>query len=151
MKFATLTRRRRATHLALSAAVPLGAVIAALWVNGVRTGVWSSIVAPLAVALLALAMLSPLHAVVFRGGAMLQAFNIAVVRRDGTEASRQLAFTRAVVAWSPTFVFLLGVGENSVPVSVGGLALLAVGAILAAVTPERGLPDRVLGTWLVRR
>ena len=66
---------------------------------------------------------------------------------------------RALIAWSPIFA-AIGVGLAATflksvtvfeAILVGGLVVLAVGAVHALVTPARGIQDRLAGTWLVPR
>ncbi len=102
------------------------------------------------------AILSVLAAVVCRGGVLMRALGIAVVTRNGSDASRGRMLVRAVVAWS---WLPLGVTVCAFLTPVLGLVgslVLVVGAVIAvttwsAVTAGRSLQDRVAGTWLVPR
>lgn len=105
------------------------------------------------------AALGVLSALVVRGGVMLRLFGIAVATRTG-EATRVRALWRTVIAWSPAILAIVAVvmitrsGTRSVPwmiVEGLSLALFLVGAGYAARHPERGLQDRLAGTWLVPR
>ena len=93
----------------------------------------------------------------FRGGLALRIAGVAFVRRDGVRASRRRVFWRALVAWSPLFLALLGPLQNWYEpryAALGEAALcgLLLGlAILSVSLPERGLPDRLAGTWPVPR
>jgi uncharacterized RDD family membrane protein YckC len=96
----------------------------------------------------------------FRGGAALRVFGAAVVTRTGDEAGRRRAVWRAFIAWSPLIVGIAGVEMAPTPlvaewpwVFVCGscLTVLIAGAVYAARHPERGVQDRLAGTWLVPR
>ena len=95
----------------------------------------------------------------FRGGFLLHALDIVVVTKTGQPASRLRALWRGFVAWgiflAPVLLLLappwliryvvdprLGIGECII-----GL----LGAAWAVVCPERGLQDRIAGTYLVPR
>jgi eukaryotic-like serine/threonine-protein kinase len=106
-------------------------------------------------------------AFIFRGGLLLALFGTAVQRTDGKRASRLRCLLRAVVAWSPLAVpFVVGiVGYGAMPSSSGAirlnaagdrlleclLPLMALGSVYAVVKPERGVQDRIAGTYLVPR
>jgi hypothetical protein len=110
------------------------------------------------------AILSLACALLFRGGLAFFILGIAVVRRDGSRASRPRVFWRGLAAWLPLLALLIplrwltsvampSVRETSEP----GLNALLVWAlyvplvIWSTLRPERGLQDRVAGTWLVPR
>ncbi len=101
-----------------------------------------------------LALPSVLCAVLFRRGLLMYVFGIAVVTRDGTPASRLRTFGRSLVTWSPSILLLvlgiLLIAAGLAPAwSVGLVALLAIGlAAWSAWLPDRGLPDRIAGTYL---
>ena len=93
-------------------------------------------------------------AVTFRGGLLWWAFGIDAVTARGVRASRWQLLGRSLLAWSPvlslplTMAVLtphLGVVTSG---TVLGLVILALAAWSLAL-PERGLPDRLAGTWLV--
>jgi hypothetical protein len=97
-----------------------------------------------------------LAALAFRGGLVLLIARVTFVRRDGVRASRLRLFWRALVTWSPLILGLISATilkhwYSSLTVAlvvtlfVGGLALLSV------ALPERGLQDRLAGTWPVPR
>ena len=100
-------------------------------------------------------------ALLFRGGLMLRMAGITFVRRDGRRASRLRVFWRAFVAWSPLWLALFGFASifgkpNAVCRSSELTLVLYCGlycglAILSVALPERGLPDRLAGTWPVPR
>ena len=101
-------------------------------------------------------------ALLFRGGLVLLVARVAFVRGDGARASRLRVFWRALLAWSPLLPALgLGVGLHVVMNAPLGLLfgllflggpILLVGLVIVSVAlPERGLPDRLAGTWPVPR
>ena len=95
-------------------------------------------------------------ALLFRGGLVLLALGVAVVRHDGGRASRLRTFCRCIVAWSPLLVapLLVAILTPSVGIFWAGMlvGVIAVGlAVLSLTLPQRGLQDRLAGTWLVPR
>jgi hypothetical protein len=102
------------------------------------------------------AFLSVAAALICRGGLLMRALGIAVVKRDGSEASRGRMLWRACVAWSwlPLTGILVAV---LVPVAGVNIAVAIAAILLASVviwsgaTPRRSLQDRLAGTWLVPR
>lgn len=99
------------------------------------------------------AMVAMVLAFVARGGAMLGAFGIAVVTRNGKEVSRWRALGRAAVAWLPMVAATaLTFGPWRVrPAAVALAGLFFAGAAYAVVRPSRGLQDLVARTFLVPR
>jgi hypothetical protein len=80
---------------------------------------------------------------------------VTFVRRDGRPASRGRLFWRALLAWSP---LLLAIAPLSVSMALKspGRAALTLGAVfgltlLSIALPQRGLQDRLAGTWPVPR
>jgi eukaryotic-like serine/threonine-protein kinase len=102
-----------------------------------------------AITLLIYGMLPALiAALLFRGGLVLRAAGVALVRTNGARASRWRAFLRGVVAWSPLVVSLL-VFRGSYWWAV---YLLTVSlCVISVLVPVRGLQDRLAGTWPVPR
>ena len=97
-----------------------------------------------------------LAALIFRGGLILRAVGVAVVRGDGSIASRGRVFWRSLLAWSPfllspALLALLSPLLGMVP--AGALLATIVFGLVAwsSVLPDRTLPDRLAGTWLVPR
>ena len=95
---------------------------------------------------------------IFRGGFLLRTFGIAVVTKDGELVSRVRALCRGLVAWGiviapVALVFALSyLGVHlTVTIAVWALTIFVVGAAWAVVHPERGLQDRIAGTYLVPR
>jgi len=105
-------------------------------------------------------------AAISRMGLAMLAMGVVVVRKDGSRAGRAQCFWRALVAWSPcgmgiAAAFLaVGMGgpvpHDRVLSTIGAVIACALGAfgciaVLSALLPERGIPDRLAGTWLVPR
>jgi eukaryotic-like serine/threonine-protein kinase len=104
---------------------------------------------------------SLLMALCFRGGLVLRMLGLAVVKKDGTPASRLRIFWRGVIAWSPAILAavlmtmlipVLGEVSWGRGLLLGLILILAVClAAWAALLPDRGLHDRLAGTCLVPR
>ena len=95
-------------------------------------------------------------ALLFRGGLLMRALGIAVVTRDGADASRGRMLWRACVAWSwmPLGIFIaaLLVPALHAPKAFGLVGLIVVVvAVYSAARRGRSLPDLLAGTWLVPR
>lgn len=94
-------------------------------------------------------------ALLFRGGVVLRLAGVVFVRRNGQLASRLRVFWRALVAWLPVIVGLaLWISmSNKHSAYTQALGWLIAGglALISAALPERGLPDRLAGTWPVPR
>jgi hypothetical protein len=81
-----------------------------------------------------------------------------VVRKDGAPAGRLRAMVRSLCVAIPAFVSLCAMGILMSDEQTGAFAvalvttvIFFVGAIWAALRPERGLPDLLTGTYLVPR
>jgi uncharacterized RDD family membrane protein YckC len=102
-------------------------------------------------------VLGLLSALLFRGGLVLRLLGIAVVTSSGSEVSRLRALWRSVIAWSPCTAsvvitpFFLASSSLLLPAIGMFLAVSLIGIVAAAVTPARGLQDRLAGTYLVPR
>ncbi len=118
----------------------------------------------LCVYLLLTALLSLFCAVVFRGGLMMRLLGIAVVREDGTDASRLRMLWRSFIAWAPILLvpvvlmlltrFMQKAGVQNLVQGAGlslMLVLFAALAVAVGATRGRGLHDRLARTWLVPR
>lgn len=100
---------------------------------------------------------------IVRGGVLLHLFRITVQTGDGRRAGRLRCFLRALVAWGlflpflpfPPFTVLiksLGVGgEAEILLKIAVLFIALGGAASSLIRPERGLADRIAGTYLVPR
>jgi uncharacterized RDD family membrane protein YckC len=103
------------------------------------------------------ALVSIVSAWLFRGGLLLWVFDIAVVTSNGALASRWRTLTRALAAWSWVIVpFWLAPTAASGSAStmsgvISAVVIFLGGGVFAVVYPERGLQDRVAGTYLVPR
>ena len=102
------------------------------------------------------ALFSVLAALLFRGGLLLRAFGVAVVRRDGTDASRLRMLWRACLAWSwvPLGIFAFAWLKPHLgwPSAFGIVAFIVLGVVAwSAARPDRSLQDFLAGTWLVPR
>jgi uncharacterized RDD family membrane protein YckC len=96
------------------------------------------------------------------GGVATRLIGLAVVTRDGKEIGRLRSLARTLIGWAPILVWLvllpnpivMGFGPAS---PVPELAIsLAFGPMIAGVAwtiaaPNRGLHDRIAGTWVVPR
>ena len=103
-------------------------------------------------------VLGLLSGLLFRGGLVLRWLGIAVVTGNGMEVSRSRALWRSVIAWSPCAAFivitplLLSLSPSLIVPTTGMLlAVSLIGIVAAAVNPQRGLQDRLAGTYLVPR
>jgi len=102
------------------------------------------------------AFLSIGAAVLFRGGVLMRALGIGVVRGDGSDASRWRMLWRACIAWSwlplaVTLIIPVSIyGQKQTIMGLAGLALLSL-VIWSVANPGRSIQDRLSGTWLVPR
>ncbi len=94
-------------------------------------------------------------ALLFRGGVVLRIAGIAFVRRNGKLASRIQVFWRALVAWSPLVIgFIVFIAlQRQEPLLGENLAYLvaALPCVLSLLMRDRGIQDRLAGTWPVPR
>jgi uncharacterized RDD family membrane protein YckC len=121
------------------------------------------------------AVLGLLFAWLLRGGLLLRVFGMAVVTRNGERVSRLRALCRGLAAWGLvvvalclmtglSLVFFRSPGPPTVMpphqarvllslvgLAIGMLVIFFAGAVWAVVRPERGLQDRIAGTYLVPR
>ena len=111
-----------------------------------------------------IAILSLLCALVFRRGLALLLLGVDLVTRDGSRASRLRVFWRCLVVWAPlpAIPILMGWLLTVVAPSTRGEVMLGLASALtfalyiplvacSTLLPERGLQDRLAGTWLVPR
>ena len=96
-----------------------------------------------------------LAALLFRGGVVLLVAGVTYVRKDGVAASRLRLLWRAIVAWGPAvpvfIVAILALDKHWVWAPWLVLALFGLLAVLSVALPQRGLQDRLAGTWPVPR
>ena len=94
-------------------------------------------------------------ALLFRGGVVLLIAGVTYVRRDGSRASRLRLLWRAMVTWGPVVltgsVATLAFATHSTWQPWMALALLGLLTAVSVALPERGLQDRLAGTWPVPR
>jgi len=122
----------------------------------------------LGVYLLVTAFLSLFCAVAFRGGLMMRILSIAVVKDDGSDATRLRMLWRSLIAWSPVLLspvlalfftsFVVSLmqmaGDQAMTKGIGlsAMELLPLALVFAAILPRgRGLHDSLSHTWLVPR
>jgi serine/threonine protein kinase len=97
-----------------------------------------------------------LAGLLFRGGLAQRIAGVAFVRRDGALASRLRVFWRALLAWCPLVVALFIAPFHPrwlgpIDPSAFAVSLVLFMALLSLLLPERGLQDRLAGTWPVPR
>lgn len=102
------------------------------------------------------ALLSLVCAPLFRGGLLMRTLGIAVVTRDGADASRGRMLWRVCIAWSWLPVAAILIAMLAPVAGVGAIVpvvtILVFGVVIwSATTPGRSLQDRLSGTWLVSR
>jgi hypothetical protein len=89
----------------------------------------------------------------------LRLLGFDIVAADGTQASRLRVAWRAVIAWSPMLLLVLGwyvldpFDEPAVRLVLVPACFTALfaGAAYAIAHPARGIQDRLAGTWIVPR
>jgi cell division protein FtsW (lipid II flippase) len=94
-------------------------------------------------------------ALLFRGGLVLLLAGVTYVKRNGKRASRLRLLWRAVVTWCLAFTALVltfvGLQTHWTWQPWLALALFGVVAAVSVALPERGIQDRLAGTWPVPR
>jgi len=94
-------------------------------------------------------------ALLFRGGLVLLIGGVTYVTKDGVRASRLRLLWRALVTWGPVFpLFCLAAvafAKHWAWQPWLALALLGLLAAVSVALPQRGLQDRLAGTWPVPR
>jgi eukaryotic-like serine/threonine-protein kinase len=140
--------------------VPVGPDLAArLWRPSLGLTVLNALLA------LVVCPLALVAALVFRGGLALLATDVTYVRSDGLPASRTRLLWRTFVAWIPVLLaFVLSIALMAVIAEgdriphhaalafglLASLVVLCVGLpLLSIALPQRGLQDRLAGTWPV--
>lgn len=114
-----------------------------------------------ACALLFVAVQSLIAAFTVRGGLVLRALDLTIVKNDGAPASRLRIFCRGLIAWCPALLLptlmawwvpLFGaMSWRHAAVTILGVLFFLMLIIWAALLPDRGLQDRLAGTCLVPR
>ena len=100
------------------------------------------------------AALAVVTALASNGGVVLRWWGIRVATGTGKPASRARVMWRTVVAWSPVLAtaLILGPGVHPLTALITGVVAMLVmlcGVVWAVLDPDRGLQDRIAGTWLV--
>jgi hypothetical protein len=116
------------------------------------------VMVPIIVVLAAIALVQLLLELLFRTTAGHSIFRLAVVNSKGQRAGIKRLFARWAIVWLPLFVPMLFVallvsrGEHTAAfvLSVVLLVLWLSAAVCAVIHPNRGLHDRLAGTWVVR-
>lgn len=94
-------------------------------------------------------------ALAFRGGVVLLIAGVTYVRKDGARASRLRLLWRAIVTWSPAVLMFvaaaLAVARSLTWEPWLAMGLLGLLAAFSVALPQRGLQDRLAGTWPVPR
>jgi len=104
-------------------------------------------------------LFSVVSSIAVRGGVATRSIGLAVVTQDGKEISRWRSLARTLIAWLPMLVAsvpmpaLISQGQGpAVLVSVGvALAAMIAGVVWTIAAADRGLHDRIAGTWVVPR
>lgn len=99
---------------------------------------------------------SVICALLFRGGLLMYVFGIAVVGGDGARASRLRTCWRSLVTWSPCLLLPIFLALLMPALGTTWSICLLLALLTAVVTwsvsmPERGIPDRIAGTYPVPR
>ncbi len=100
-------------------------------------------------------------ALLFRGGLVLLIAGVTYVTADGALAGRLRLLWRAIVTWGPVFLALFisafaaivhaAKAKDLAWLPWVALAVVGLLAALSVALPERGLQDRLAGTWPVPR
>jgi hypothetical protein len=106
-----------------------------------------------------IAMVQLLELALFRTTASHAIFRLIVINAKGRRANRVTMLRRWGIVWFPLFFPMLLVAllikraEFTVAFfcSIALLGLWIVGAVYAVIHPNRGLHDRLAGTWVVRQ
>lgn len=105
-----------------------------------------------------LAIPSLVSSFVFGGGILLRLLGLAIVTRDGAPLPEWpwRAVWRTLLVWSPLIasaasIRLLGDGFVGIASATAFALIFVAGAVWSVVRPERGVQDRLAGTFLVPR
>ncbi len=138
------------------ATAKLQPLLAGLQASGVAKHPWFPLLACGVSWIVYVALPALLAALLFRGGLVLRALRLAVVRRDGAQASRLRVLWRCMVAWAPLLLaplpmLLLRPALGVVWAVVLPVLLLGGLVTWSILLPDRSLQDRIAGTCLVPR
>ena len=137
------------------AAAAIDPILAALKSGNLIKHPWFPLLAFAAALTIYVAVPALLAALLFRGGLVLRGFRVAIVRRDGTPASRLRLCWRGIVCWAPTLLWPAGFVLLRPVAGISGAAILLLGLVaslaLCSVLLKRSLQDRFSGTFLVPR
>jgi len=118
---------------------------------------WLILISAMAV-LGAIALIQLLSLPLFRTTASHATFRLAVINAKGQLANRVTLLRRWAIVWLPLFVPMLFaallIKSAEVAAFIWALVILGLwigAAVYAVIVPNRGLHDRLAGTWVVRR
>jgi hypothetical protein len=100
--------------------------------------------------LVSVAYVALVNALVFRGG-VIRLLGLEFVTGDGRPASRVRVLSRTAAAWAPLLTVAPVASSTAHWLVYPCLLLLFAGAVIAILSPERGIQDRLAGTWIVPR
>jgi len=86
----------------------------------------------------------------FRGGALVHLLGIVFVDQKGVPASRWRVTARNLIAWLPLALVPASMYVLEILPFIAG-PVLVLAAVVSLLLPDRGLPDRLAGTWPVPR
>jgi uncharacterized RDD family membrane protein YckC len=106
-----------------------------------------------------IAMIQLLELTLFRTTASHAIFRLAVINAQGRRANRVTLLRRWAIVWLPLFFPMLLVAllikraefTAAFFCSIALLCLWIAAAVYAVIIPNRGLHDRLAGTWVVRQ
>jgi hypothetical protein len=112
-----------------------------------------------AIASLLVLLCSVVSSIAVPGGVATRSIGLAVVTQDGMEIGRWRSLARTLIAWLPMLVSsllmpaLISQGKGPAFLVSVGLALVAMiaGVVWTIAAADRGLQDRIAGTWVVPR
>jgi len=121
-----------------------------------QTPLWVALMVTGAGLILLVALPAILAAAITKEGLLLRTWGVAIVGKDGKPATGTQTTRRSLFSWlpcllSPAFTALLAVCMDIDAACLIIFGLMAGFAVLSAIIPDRGLPDRLAGTWLVPR
>jgi eukaryotic-like serine/threonine-protein kinase len=104
---------------------------------------------------LLVSLLAVVANLVLRRG-LIQMMGLELVTADGRPASRLRVFARTAITWLPVLLapFVMRFVAWIPPALAGTpwwMLGMVAGAVVVAITPARGVQDRIAGTWVVPR